>query len=104
MKTNLFARMLLSILFYTNLLSTTLVMPLVMAARDDSRLATVNRDVQVWERPMHAPATVKPPRDYRLPPTDAPVSVPAARQGPEHSGPDAAMIKAGRVREKTIKL
>lgn len=111
MKTSLFASMLLSTLFYTTLLSTTLVMPLVLASRDDARLATVARDAQVarhaqaWERSLDAPAKVVPHRDLRLPQTDAPVSRPAAKDAPiDQSGPDAAMIKPGRARAKTIKL
>jgi hypothetical protein len=104
-KTSLFASMLLSTLFYTTLLSTTLVMPLVLASRDDARLATVARDAQAWERSLDAPAKVEPHRDLRLPQTDAPVSRPAAKDAPiDQSGPDAAMIKPGKARAKTIKL
>ncbi len=96
MKTSLFASILLSTLFYTNLLSTMFVMSLVLAARDDAGMATVARDAQVWERSLYAPTKVEPHRDLRLPQIDAPID--------KYGGPDAAMIKPGKARAKTIKV
>ena len=96
MKTSLFTSILLSTLFYTTLWSTTFVMPLVLAARYDAGMATVARDAQVWERSLYAPAKVEPHRDLRLPQTDAPMD--------KSCGPDAAMIKPGKARAKTIKV
>lgn len=95
MKTNLFTSIRLSTLFYTTLLSTMFVMPLVLAARYDAGAATVAQ-AQVWERSPYAPAKVKPRRDLRLPQTDAPID--------KSCGPDAAMIKPGKARAKTIRV
>lgn len=96
MKTSLFASILLSTFFYTNLLLTMLVMSLVLASRDYAGMALVARDAQVWERSLYAPAKVEPHRDTRMPQTDAPID--------KFGGPDAAMIKPGKVRAKTIKV
>jgi len=94
---------LLSSLFYTTLLSTTFVMPLVLA-RDDA-IATSLANAQVWERAANVPAKSRPQRDLRLPQTDAPAAGMSAKQAPiDKSGPDAAMIKAGKVRTRTIKM
>ena len=96
MKTSLFASVHLSTLFYTTLLSTMFVMPLVLAARYNAGVATVAQDAQVWERSAYAPAKVAPRRHLRLPQTDAPIG--------KSCGPDAAMIKPGRARAKTIRV
>ena len=95
-KTSLFANILLSTFFYTNLLSTMFVMSLVLAARDDAGMAPVARDAQVWERSLYAPAKVEPHRDLRPPHTDASID--------KFGGPDAAMIKPARARAKTIRV
>jgi hypothetical protein len=95
-KTSLFASILLSTFFYTNLLLTMFVMSLVLAARDDVGMAPVARDAQVWERSLYAPAKVEAHRASRLPQTDAPID--------KYGGPDAAMIKPGKARAKTIKM
>jgi hypothetical protein len=85
----------LSTLLCTLSLSTMFVMPLVPAARYDAGRATVVRVAQVWERTPYSPTKVEPRRELRLPHSEAPI---------DQSGPDAAMIKPGRVRAKTIKL
>jgi hypothetical protein len=105
MKTSLFASMLLSTLFYTTLLSMMFAVPLVLAVRYHAGMATVDQDARMWERPPYAPARVGPHHDLLLPQSDASVSGPAAKQAPmDQSGPDAAMIRPGRARAKTIKL
>lgn len=109
MKTSLFCSILLSTLFYTSLLSTMFVMPLVMAARNDAGTAaadpiTVERDAGTWDRTPQAPAKLEPNREVRPPHGDASVAEPAAKQAPiDKSGPDAAIIKPGKVRAKTIR-
>jgi hypothetical protein len=95
-KTSLFASILLSTFFYTNVLATMFVMSLVLVARDDAGMAPVARDAQVWERSLYAPAKVEPHRDSRPPHTNAPID--------KFGGPDAAMIKPARARAKTIKV
>jgi len=98
-KTSLFASILLSTLFYTNLLSTLFVMSLGLAAREEAGMATAAGHGQVWERSVHAPANMEPHGDLRLPRLPQ-VDGPAARFG----GPDAAMIKPGKARAKSIKV
>lgn len=99
MKANLFTSIALSILFYTTLLSTTFVMPMVLAARGDAAASS-----QDWERAGVTPPAPELRRDRRLPQTDAPLLDPTAKPAPiDRSGPDAAMIKPGKVRAKTIK-
>lgn len=103
-KTSVFTSILLSTLFYTTLLSTTFVLPLVFA-RDDAGMATMARDAQVWDRSLDTREMVQLHRDLRFPQTDATVSGPAARLAPiDKTGPDAAIIKPGRARTKTIKM
>jgi hypothetical protein len=103
MKKSAVSSILLSSLFYTTLLSTTFVMPLVLAR--DNAVATTIAKAQAWERAANAPAQIQPPRDLRLPQTDAPALGMSAKQAPiDKSGPDAAMIKAGKVRARTIKM
>ena len=93
---------LLSTLFYTTLLSTTFVMALMLATHGEGAAAA--RDEQVWERSVKAPAAVERQRDQRPAQADTQVSEPAAKRAPlDKSGPDAQMIKAGKVRAKTIK-
>jgi hypothetical protein len=107
----------LSALFYTTLLSTTFVLPLVLSARNDAGAATAVGTTQVWERSTDAcppdeglldtRTKVQMHRDLRWPqsvPDDVPASGSAARQAPmDISGPDTVMIKPGKVRAKTIK-
>jgi hypothetical protein len=89
-------------LFYTTLLSTTFVMPLLLATQGDG--VAVARDAQVWKRALDAPAALGQQRNLRVPQTDTPVAGPAANKIPvDRSGPDAAMIKPGKIRTKTIK-
>ena len=95
-KASLFTSMHLSTLLFATMLSTLFVMPLVLAARYDAGVATVAAGAQVWERSPYAPAKVAPPRDLRLPHTDAPNG--------KSCGPDAAMIKPGKARAKTIRV
>jgi hypothetical protein len=100
MKKSAFSSILLSSLFYATLLSTTFVMPLLLA--HDNAIAVGNS--QTWDRAPNARAPVKPQRDLLLPQTDVPASGMGAKQAPvDKSGPDAGMIKAGKVRVKTIK-
>jgi hypothetical protein len=100
MKKSALSSILLSSLFYATLLSTTFVMPLLLAR--DNAIAVGNS--QTWDRAPNAPVPVKPQRDLLLPQTDAPASGVNAKPAPlDKSGPDAGMIKAGKVRVKTIK-
>ena len=96
MKTSLFVGMLQSTLFYTTLLSTTFVMPLVLAVRGDATTATVHRNVRASERPLDAPSTMKSRGELCLPQTVAPID--------KSCGPDAVMIKPGKARAKTIRV
>ena len=105
MKTSRFSSILLFALFYTALLSTMVVVPLVLAARYDAGMATVDGDAEVWEGSLDAPAKVNPRHQLCLPQCDESVAGPAAMQVPIYkSGPDAAMIKPGKARAKTIKV
>jgi hypothetical protein len=88
-KTNLFASILLSALLYTNLLSTTFV-------RDEAGMTTAAGRIEVWERSANAPAKLEPHRDLRPRRTDATID--------KTCGPDAAMIKPGKARGKSIKV
>ena len=114
MKTSVFASIMLSSLFYTTLLSTTFVLPLVLSARNAAGAATAVDTVQVWKRstdacppdegPLDTRTKVQMHRDLRSPQSDVPDSGAATRHAPmDISGPDAAMIKPGKVRAKTIK-
>ncbi len=104
-KTSAISSILLSTLFYTTLLSTTFVMPLLLATHANGVATTRDApQAQEWERSVNAPAALEQQRSLRMPQTDVPVSDPAAKQAPaDKSGPDAEMIKPGKVREKTIK-
>lgn len=82
MKTSRFASILLFALFYTAMLSTMVVVPLVLAARYDAGMATVDRDAQVWERSLDALEKENPRRELRLPQCDESVSGLAAMQVP----------------------
>jgi hypothetical protein len=107
----------LSTLFYTTLLSTAFVLPLVLSARNDAGAATAVDTGQVWERSTDAcppdeglldtRTKVQMHRDLRWPHSgvrDFPASEAAARHAPmDISSPDAAMIRPGKVRAKTIK-
>jgi hypothetical protein len=100
MKKNAVSSILLSSLFYATLLSTTFVMPLLLA-RDN---ASAVGNSQAWDRAPNVRAPVKSQRDLILPQADAPALGVGAKQTPiDKSGPDAGMIKAGKVRVKTIK-
>lgn len=104
MKTSVLASVVLSTLFYTTLLSTTLVMPLVLAAGGVAGKPTATRDAEIWDR-ADVPAKVEARRDLRLLQADPPVSGAAAKPAPiDQSGPDAKMIKPGKLRAKTIKV
>jgi hypothetical protein len=104
MKTSVLASVLLSTLFYTTVLLTTFVMPLVLAAGDVSGKPAATRDAEVWDR-ADAPAKMEARRDLRLQQTDPPVSGAAAKPAPiDKSGPDATMVKPGKLRAKTIKV
>ncbi len=115
MKTKVFTSIMLSSLFYTTLLSTTFVLPLVLSARNDAGAAVAVDTVQVWVRSTDAcppgdeglldtQTKVQMHRDLRSPQSSVPASGADARHTPmDISGPDAAMIKPGKVRAKTIK-
>ena len=123
MKTRMFTSIMLSTLFYTTLLSTTFIMPLVLSSHDDAGVAVAARSSgteatkQVWERsteatearameegPLDIRTKVEMHRALRFPQLDLPGADPAAGQMPvDKSGPDAAMVKPGKLRAKTIK-
>lgn len=96
MNTSPFVRILLSTLFSTALSSAVLLMPLVLAARDEARMAVAARQAQVWEGSRHAPSKQQQRRDPGPPQAYAPIE--------KSGGPDAQMIKPGKARAKTIKL
>jgi len=101
---SLSAGILLSTMFYTTLLSTTLVMPLVFA-RDDAGLATIARNAQVWDRDLETQELVQLHRDLRIPQSDVVISGPAPRLAPtDKAGADTAMTRPGHVHRKTIKM
>lgn len=105
MKSSRFASILIFALFYTTLLATMVVTPLVLASRYTAGMATVHPDAPMWERSLDAPSQVGRHRKQRLPQRDESVSGQAAIQGPVfNSGPDAAMIKPRKARSKTIKV
>lgn len=128
MKTGVITRIMLSSLFYTTLLGTTIVMPLILATSGDAAVAVgagiVNADAsfqaktnaqatedsQVWERSAPARAMEEGPLDIRtmvemhralrFPQMD----IPSAGQAmTDKSGPDAAMVRPGKARAKAIK-
>jgi hypothetical protein len=104
MKKNAVSSILLTSLFYTTLLSTTFVMPLLLARDNAIAVGNTQTNTQTWDRAPNARAPVKPQRDLLLPQSDVPASGAGAKQAPiDKSGPDAGMIKAGKVRVKTIK-
>ena len=105
MKKSPFASILLFALFYTTLLSTMVVIPLVLASHYTARMATVHREAPVWERFLDAPSKVDPRRESHLPQSIESVPGPVAKQGPiDKSVPDAAMIRPGKLRAKTIRV
>jgi len=135
-KTSAFTSIMLSAVFYTTLLATTFVMPLVLATTGDAGVASAAREsrmnagaastpqlpqgqaAQVWERtpqvraadstqaraveegPLDIQTMVEMHRALRFPQLDNPGAGQAAG---DRSGPDAAMVKSGKVRAKTIK-
>jgi len=96
-KTKVFTSIMLSSLFYTTLLSTTFVLPLVLSARNDAGAAVAVDTVQVWVRSTDA----CPPGDEGLLDTQTKVQMHRDLRSPQSSVP--AMIKPGKVRAKTIK-
>jgi hypothetical protein len=131
-----FTSIMLSALFYTTLLATTFVMPLILATTGDAGLASAARESrmnagaapsarlpqvqapQVWDRtpqvrpadstqaraveegPLDIGTMVEMHRALRFPQLDVPGAGQAAA---DKTGPDAAMVKSGKVRAKTIK-
>ena len=125
------SRVLLSTLLYATLVTTTIAVPLMLASRDDIGFSGLIRDAaaaqekpdvagssrtsiaathakgQVWDRyPGFESSNSAPKADERAIPR---AEVPAAQQ-PEmrrpradRSGPDSEMIRAGKVRTKTIR-
>lgn len=128
MKTGAITRIMLSSLFYTTLLGTTIVMPLFLATTGDAAVAVragnakadasvqaktdaqAETESQVWERSAPARAMEEGPLDIRtmvemhralrFPQMDIPR---AGQAMTDKSGPDAAMVRPGKVRAKAIK-
>jgi len=127
-KTGVITRIMLSSLFYTTLLGTTIVMPLFLATTGDAAVAVragnakadasfqaktdalAEAESQVWERSAPARAMEEGPLDIRtmvemhralrFPQMD----IPRAGQAMiDKSGPDAAMVRPGKARAKAIK-
>ncbi len=105
MKVRPFSSMLLSILFYTTVLSAMFVMPLILAGRDDEGV-TVETGAPVWTRSPDTQAKAEPEAAWRLPKSDGFPSGPSAIiEAPVDTlGPDKTMIRPVRKRAKTIKL
>ena len=128
MNTGVITRIMLSSLFYTTLLGTTIVMPLILATSGDAALAVgagnanadagfqaktnarATDDSQVWERSAPARAMEEEPLDIgtmvemhralRFPQMDIPR---AGQAMTDKSGPDAAMVRPGKARAKAIR-
>ena len=123
-------RIMLSSLFYTTLLGTAILMPLFLATSGDAAVAVragnvkmdaslqAKTDAQakdepkVWERSAPARAMEDGPLDIRtmvemhraLRFPQMQMDIPRAGQAmTEKSGPDAAIVRPGKVRAKTIK-
>ena len=128
MKNAVMTRIMLSSLFYTILSGTAIVMPLLLATSGDAAVAVqagnANPDAslqaetdaqakdesQVWERSAPARAREEGPLDIRtmvemhralrFPQMDLPR---AGQAMTDKSGPDAAIVRPGKARAKTIK-
>ncbi|HVY06601.1 MAG TPA: hypothetical protein VHB46_11555 [Burkholderiales bacterium] len=119
---NVFSSILLSTLFYSIVLTTAFMMPVVLASHTNVGFSSVVTDANaaadnqmIWDRgaagngaglPQNAvPANKKEvTRDTRMPGTGA-RSDSQARPAPvDRSGPDSEMIRAGKTRVKTIKV
>ena len=128
MNTGVVTRIMLSSLFYTTLLGTTIVMPLILATSGDAAMAVgagnanadasfqaknnarATDDSQVWERSAQARAMEEEPLDIgtmvemhralRFPQMDIPR---AGQAMTDKSGPDAAMVRPGKARAKAIR-
>ena len=128
MNTGVIARIMLSSLFYTTLLGTTIVMPLILATSGDAAMAVgagnakadasfqaktnarATDDSQVWERSAPARAMEEEPLDIgtmvemhralRFPQMDIPR---AGQAMTDKCGPDAAMVRPGKARAKAIR-
>jgi len=135
-KKSVYTSIMLSAMFYTTLVATTFVMPLVLATTGDAGMASAAREnrmnagaassprlpqvqaSQEWERtprvrpsdstqaraveegPLDIRTKLEMHRALRFPQLDLPG---AGQAGADKSGPDAAMVKSGKVRAKTIK-
>lgn len=129
MKTRLSARILLSTLFYGTLMTTATGVPLLLASHDGIALSALITDAaaapskpeiaavpgaasvdaaqaQIWDRVPGAVDSGKPNVERRAARGEVPaVQQPDARRPRlEKSGPDAEMIRTGKVRTKTIKV
>lgn len=106
MKVRPFSSMLLSMLFYTTLLSTMFVMPLILAGRDDPGVTLATGDAPGgWMRSPETQPKAEPEPAWHLPRSDVPFSEPAANQAPlDPLWQDKAMIRPVKKRAKTIKL
>ena len=128
MKNGVLTRIMLSSLFYTTLLGTAIVMPLLLATSGDAAVAVradnaktdasiqaktyaqAKDEPQVWERSAPARAMEEAPLDIRtmvemhralrFPQMDLPR---AGQAMTDKSGPDAAIARPGKARAKTIK-
>ena len=104
MKPSFSAGILLSTLFYTTLLSTTLFMPLVVA-RDDAGIAAMARNAPAWDRDLETQELVRLHRDLRIPKPDVVISGSTPGLAPIHkTGPDAAITRPAHVHRKAIKM
>ena len=129
MKTGLYARILLSTLFYATLMTTATGVPLLLASHDGIALSALITDAaaapskpeiavvpheasldaaqaQIWDRVPGAIDTGRTTAERRAARGEVPaVQQPDARRPRlEKSGPDAEMIRTGKVRTKTIKV
>lgn len=133
MNARLPSRILLSTLLYATLLATTMAIPLVLAPHDSIAFAGLIKDADASAAPMNAGARAKSAFDFmqtraqvwdRVPGLEsksgvgtgqeavrAPrAEVPAAQQPDarrpriDRTGPDAEMIRTGKVKTKTIRV
>ncbi len=106
MKARPFSSMLVSMLFYTSLLSAMFVMPLILAGRNDAGVPVETGDAPVWTRSLDTQSKVDPDPAWRLPQSDGSHhSGPPAIEAPVDTwGPDITMIRPVKKRAKTIKL
>ena len=105
MKARPFSSMLVSMLFYTSLLSAMFVMPLILAGRNDAGVPVETGDAPVWTRSLETQSMNEPGPAGRLPQSDGSRSGPPAIEAPVDTwGPDITMIRPVKKRAKTIKL